>query len=395
MVGINNKERDYIKYNPSLTYSKKILSFVSEDTSYTPSDTIVNLLDKKPSGLLGDIQSELDINKMLQERLTKCLQDTNINGTTVAEYMQQAKRKDGDKELVRKFDKDNALAINGTSQAECLPLLLEMEEELLFLQERINQHFYNNEINLDHLEYAEEKDELKMNTLIDKDKQGTFTRLDRDNLAIDNLLLEVVYRRTNNCKNMSKQMNELLCTTVNTYYNGNVEDIVHKYGEADVKTLEHINEVNKISFRQTTALSEEDKLRNKKLNAPTIKADIQDMFSRICELKQRSNAILDFALSIDTDYDQNAYTQIVSDAFDQVEFINESFDQAALELFKQIKLDEIVKNDIVDTMKAKREARQKIALISDIIKEKQSGTFNATEFVNSRGLRHQGTLCSK
>ena len=395
MIGINSEERAYLKYKPSLEYKAKIQSIVTEDAGYVPSSVVENLLNKKPSGLLGEISDALDINKMMQERIAKCLEDTNVNGITVEDYLKNAKDKNGDKELVRKFDKDNAMAINGTTQAECLPLLLEMEDELNFLSGNINKHFYNNEANLDHLEVAEEKDNARLDILVEKDKANAFDRTSMDAIGFDNVILEVTSRRLDNCKNLSKQLNGLLCTTVNTYYNGNVDDVVQKYGEAQISTLVSINDVNKISFRGTAKLAQEDTLRSSKLNSVGIKNNLQDMFARVGELKQQSNEILNWALSIDTDYDQNQYTQIVSDAFDQVEFINQEYEKATLEIFKQIKLDEIVKNDIVDTMQQKRFARQKIALLSDIIKEKESDTFDPQEFVDSRGLRNPGTMCSK
>lgn len=395
MIGINQKERAYIKYKPSLTYSAKIMSMVEKETTYTPSESVASLLKNKPSGILGEIENELDIAKMMQERIAKCLEDSNVNGVSIADYLKNKKDPDGDKELTRKFEKDNAMAINGTSQAECLPLLLDSEQELESLSNLLNSHFYNNEVNKEHLEIAEEKDEAKMETTLKKDMSLGFTEQEYGKLQKDDFVLEICHRRLNNCKNLTKQINELLCTTVNTLYNGNVDDIVHKYGEAEIDVLDSINAINKIGFRRTAALGEEDKNRGNKLNNPAIKESMQSLFVRIGELKAQSDKILEWASSIDTDYDQNAYTQIVADAFDQVEYIQAEYEKAALEMFKQIRLDELVKIDIVSSLKEKRAIRQKIALISAIIEEKQSETFNPERFIQDFGLRNPGTMCSK
>jgi hypothetical protein len=395
MKGINSQERAYLKYKPSLKYDSKILSIVTEDAGYTPSSIVDNLLNKKPSGVLGEINELLDMNKMMQERLAKCLEDTNVNGITVSDYLKNARDKDGDKELVRQFNKDNARAINGTTQAECLPLLLEMEEELNYVSNNINKHFYNNEADTDHLETVEYKDDIRLDALVEKDKEGSLSNLDLDSIGFESVLLEIASRRVDNCRNFLKEINETLYSTVNTYYNDNIDSIVKTYGSTDITTLSVINDMNKVTFRSVSKLSEEDNLRNARLNSVDMKANLQEMLNRIGELKQQSHSILNFALSLDTDYDQNENTQIVSDAFDQVEFINEEYEKAILEVFKQIKLDELAKTDIIDTMKQKREARQKISLITDIIKEKESGTFNAELFVKSKGLRNAGTICSK
>lgn len=395
MIGINKKERDYIKYRPSLVYKKEILSLVEKTEAYTPDDSITNLLKTKPSGLLAEIDEASDIVEMMQERLEKCLEDTIVNDMTIKDYVSNATDDDGDKECIRVFDTSNALAINGTSQAECLPLLFDTKKELKSLSCFLNKYFYNNEANIEHLEHAEEKDEARITNLLNKDMANKLSESERTKLEKENFILEICHRRLNNCKNLTKQINELLCTTTNTLYNDCIDDVVCKYGEANIDVLESINDINKISFRKVAALCEEDKQRNKKLNSPSIKEDIQGLFVRIGELKAKSDKILEWATSIDTDYDQNNYTQIVTDAFDQVELIQAEFEKVALEVFKQIRLDEIVKNDIVDTLKEKKALRQKIALISSIIEEKKNGTFDSEELIKNLGLRNPGTMCSK
>lgn len=395
MPGLTKQEVLHLKYKPELGLRSHILSYVTVEPDYVPSDVVGNLLDKTPSGILGELSATIDMAQVLQNRIEKCLSDFSIEGTTFSDYVKALKDDNGDKELVRNFEKKNALALNGTSQAETYPLLYSMELELKDLQDNINDIFYNGSANMDHLDVAESKDKAKLQHLVESDIKGSINRTNHSKLETESVVLELTSRRMENCKNMLKDVNTLLCTTVNTYYNDNIDDIVHKYGEADSDVLSSINEINAISFRKSAQLAENDSTRNSKLNSNAIKKDLNQLFNRISTIKDNSNKTLEWALSIDTDYDQNAYTQIVADAFDQVEFANQEFEKATLEVFKQTKLDEVVRNDIVTSLQAKRYERQKYALISDILVEKKNGTFDPATFVNKRGLRNKGTVCSR
>lgn len=394
MAGLTRKEVSYLKYKPELGIRKKILSTVNMDESYIPLPALDRLLDKSPSGLLGEINDAIDMSKMLQERINKCMEDFSIEGQLFSSYVNELKSEDGDKEFVRSFEKKNALAINGTSQVDVYPLLYEAELELEQLKLYLSNKFYNTDSVEDLLE-ASELDVAKAEVVLKKDMNNTLTRADISKLDSDSSIIEITSRKLENCKNLMKQSNILLCSTVNTYYNGNVDDIVAKFGEADIEVLEVINQANIVSFRKSAMLCEQDATNNKKLNNPDIKDSLVSLLDRVMSIKDDSDKMLSWALAIDTDYDQNAYTQIVEDVFDKVEVARADYDKAILEVFKQIKLDDVVRNDIVSSLQAKRYERQKVALISDIIQEKKNGSFNAEAFVDDKGLRSQGTLCSR
>lgn len=394
---MNNKERSYIKYKPSLQYKSPILSVVERgEEGFNPSPSLQRLLERTPSGVLGEISDTIEDNKVLQKRLEKCLENDVIGGISFSDYAKNLKDKEGDKELVRDFEKQNANSLFGSTQAEVYPMLVEMEEELTTLGDFINQTFYSGGIDMDFLHVAEEKDKSNIDNLISMESSGAMSQLDVGKLQTQDVALEISAKRIDNCKNMQKSINAVLCSTVNTYYNGNIGEIVKAFGNADISVLESMNACNTVSFNRSVMESNNDILRNARSNTPSMKSSMLELFSKVSKIKDDDcSKMLQYALSIDTDSDQSVLTQIVSDMFDSIEFAQDEFQKVTLEVFKQVKSDQLVKNDIVNTVQAKRFERQKSKLISDIITEKKSGTFDAESFISDRSLEAPGTLCSR
>lgn len=393
---MDNKERLFIKYRPDIKYVPKILSIVNPDEIYEPSPIVNRLLDTIPSGIIGsllDLKDDIDI---LSQRLDKCLEGYNQDGIKFKDYALNLKDNQGDKELVMAFESKNSAAEDGSIQAEIYPLLIDTMKECDNFVALLNEHIYKGKVDTNHLQKHEAEDKAFIDSVIEKEINGQLLEKDYNLLETRGALLEISSRSVKNSKNFIKDVNELLYSTINTYYNDSVVDIVSKFGEADSNVLEALKDANRISFKKSVIDVNNDLTRHRRLNKSGMKDGASRMFINISKLRDfGSNDITKWVEGIDTDYDSNPYTQIVADALDNVEFIHQEYTNAMGECFKQLKLDELVKDDLTSTLQQKKYARQKLKLISDIITEKTNGPFDGEVFCEKYKLTTPGTLCSK
>lgn len=390
------KERSFIKYRPNISYVPKILSIVNPSELYTPSPIVSRLLETTPSGMISnllDLKDELDV---LSQRLEKCLEGYMQDGISFRDYASNLKDNNGDKELVMQFESKNSTSESGSSQAEVYPLLIGSMQECDNLIKILNEQIYNNTANLNNLKASEDKDKAYLDAVVEKEMNGKLSDKEYNQIETRGILLEISSRSLKNSKNFIKDVNELLCSTINTYYNGSVADIVSKFGEADSNVLEALKDANRISFKKSVMDVNNDLTRHRRLNKNGMKDGAIRMLTNISKLRDYgSNDITNWIKTIDTEYDSNQYTQIVEDALDGVEFIHQQYTGAMGECFKQLKLDELVKSDLASTLQQKKYARQKLKLISDIITEKSNGIFDSQSFCTKHKLTTSGTLCSK
>lgn len=392
---MDNKERSFIKYRPDIKYVPKILSIVNPSATYEPTEVVSKLLDATPSGVIGGLLDAVDDMNVLSQRLSKCLDGYNAGGVTFKDYANRFKTK-SDGESISRFELANRASEAGSIQAEVYPLILSTVNECEGMINILNKELYKNTIDLAYLQVAEEKDKAFMDKTIEREVEGKLTSKEYNAVETIVILVEIANRVLQNSKNFIKDMNNLLCSTIDTYYNGNIVDIVSKFGEAEINTLEAIKDTSRLSFKKSVMAVDNDMTRHNRLNRNDMKTGVIDMFLNISKLRDYGgNDISSWISTIDTDYDSNPLTQIVCDALDGIEFINTQYVAAMGECFKQVKLDELVKNDLSTTLLEKKYARQKLKLISDIISEKKNGSFKPEAFVEKQRLKLKGNLCSK
>lgn len=383
------KERSIIKYRPDLRYVPEILTNVDSKIEYIPSPLVDRITQKTPSGVLGELISSKEDAEVILEGLKKCVaNDVDVNSylNDIANNPSKAKQ----------IEKENASSPTGSTQLECIPLLLDIIEEYERLISLTTKLMYSDAVDLDKLDVLEKKDHMYIDDIVDKEINGILSNADKLNLETKVIEIESISKMSANSKKFLKDAISVLYSGLNRAYNGNIKDIVQAYGEAPIAVLEALKDTSKVEFKKTVMSCENDKVRLRRLNTGGMKQGMVATFQAIANLRDsQTNEICEWLSTIDTDYDQNPVTQVVEDALSSVEFIREEYERAKVEYFKQIKLDELVKNDIIATLKAKKIARQKLNLISDIISERRSNSFDVDSFIKSKGLMSSETLCTR
>lgn len=393
---INDKERERLKYRPQIGYKPKILSVVNPQSIYEIPPIIQRLTEVLASDLLDELTGLLGDINVLQRRMEQCLQDTECGGTTFKEYKKEKRSANPNYDKITAYENYNASNLKGKIQAEVYPILIDMEDELTEYRDFINQQFFEGQANYEHTDTVRQKEKNKIDKTIELDMQGKLDVKIQKNLSVQAQMTKYAQNRIENSKNFVKDLNGVLCYSTNTYYNGSIREVVGQYASADVKVLDNLNSINKVKFNKTVVDSEKDKRRNTKLNSKEIKKGMNTVMQTIANAKtNNSDTILEWAKTVDTDFDSSPLTQVVADILDKVEFINSEYDKSILELYKHNKVDEMVKADQIQTLIDKKATRQVTNLISDIINEKNNGTFELDKFLLDRKLENPGTLCTQ
>lgn len=395
-MGINDKEREQLNYRPSIGYRPKILSIIDPKAMYEMPPIISRLTEVLGSDLLDDLTGLLGDINVLQKRMEQCLQDTDGNGVSFKEYKKEKRSANPDYDKIVAYESYHSTNLNGRTQAEVYPILIDMENELTEYREFINKQLFDGQADYEHTDTIRQKEKNKIDKFIESDIQGKLDKSTTRKLGVQAQITKYHQNRVENAKKFTKELNGVLCYSPNVYYNGNVRRVIEQYATADVQILDSLNSINKVKFNKTVVDSEKDKRRNIKLNSKESKQGMNTLMQNIANAKTINNdVILEWAKTIDTDFDSSPLTQIVADILDKVEFVNAEYDKSIMEMYKHNKVDEMVKADQIQTLTNKKATRQVTNLISDIVTEKNSGTFNLDKFLLDRKLENPGTLCTQ
>lgn len=371
--------RPNIEYRPPKSYYPIILK---QHTEYTPSNNIFRAISLIPSGLLGEIEDNIQDAKMLANRIASCFDSK--------EYL---KAREEDKLKARDLLQQNS-KIEGNIQLETLPHVLNTIDNYEILEKILSTIIYKDNKNKD-IKELEEIDKKYLDDLIDKQINNKMTDRDINILQTRVIEIEGINRLNNNNKTFIKNLHYMLCSTLNQGYNGNIKGIIKEYSEAENSVLKVLKQTKTVDFNKKSMILSQDEIRAERLNQSEMTVGLVKTFSAISELRD-NNLINEWLSKKDTNSDQDyIITKIMEESLSDVEFLKEEYNKAKVEFYKQIKLDELVKKDIVSSLEVKNEARKKYNLIKEILEEKESNSFTLESFISKRGLELEGTICSR
>ena len=394
--GLNDKESKYIKYKPNLGFVPKILSKINPDDIYVLPPALEAITDILPSSILQELNDLIQDIAVLGERMAKCLQDDVAVGIPFKVYQAAKTSAEPDYEVISLYENHHATNLKGSIQAETYPILLEMGTELTQYKDFFNKQFYDGKADYEHLDVNADKEKAEIEKIVGDDINGKLSPTVYNKMEVNAQLSRYALNRVENAKKYVKDLNEVLCYTTNQYYNGYVRDVVTTLGNAPTETLKDFNSMNEIKFKQSVEMSEQDSIRAARLNTKELKQGMNEVVQTIANMKTNgSDNLLTWIKTLDSNFDQSPVTMIMTDALDRIEFVQEAYDEALLELFKHNRLDQMLKDDQIGTMLEKKKSRQLHTLISEIVLEKENGTFDVDKFLAEKKLELPGTLCTK
>lgn len=396
MNGINSEDRGILTYRPGLGYEPKILTKVESTSSYKMPPALQALTNVLPSSILDEITGLLGDIDVLAKRMEMCLQDDVADGISFKDYQKEKKSAEPNYDTINKYENYHKSDINGSTQGEVYPMLLDLSDELTGYRDFLNKQFYNGNANYDYIDTIRDKEKAQIEKHVENDINGELGNSDFNKLQVQAQISNYAMTRVDNAKIFIKDLNKVLCSTTNAYYNGNVKSVVKQYATASTSVLGDLNGMNKVRFNETVVKAQQDSRRDSKLNTPEIKQGMNDIAKKIADMKTSgADNVLNWIKNINTEHDTSPVTKIVADALDRIEFVNSEYNKVVTELYKHNELDAMLKQDQIGTLLDKKQARQVFNLISDIITEKDNNTFDLDKFIADKKLEHPGTLCTK
>ena len=396
MNGINSEDRGILTYRPGLGYKPKILTKVESTSSYEMPPALQAITNVLPSSILDEITGLLGDIDVLAKRMEMCLQDDVADGISFKDYQKEKKSAEPNYDTINKYENYHKSDINGSTQGEVYPMLLDLSDELAGYRDFLNKQFYNGNANYDYIDTIRDKEKAQIEKHVENDINGELGNSDFNKLQVQAQISNYAMTRVDNAKIFIKDLNKVLCSTTNAYYNGNVKSVVKQYATASTSVLGDLNGMNKVRFNETVVKAQQDSRRDSKLNTPEIKQGMNDIAKKIADMKTSgADNVLNWIKNINTEHDTSPVTKIVADALDRIEFVNSEYNKVVTELYKHNELDAMLKQDQIGTLLDKKQARQVFNLISDIITEKDNNTFDLDKFIADKKLEHPGTLCTK
>ena len=392
---IDNKDLDFIHYRPDISYKPKILSIVDADKLYVPIPNIKRLLDTTPSSVLGNVLDTKEMASMMMQRLDKCLEDFSVEGISFPEYSKNLKSENPDYEILRKFEDNNKSSEHGSVQAEMYPSIYKIENEMTELFNILNNSVYDGHVNPNNLKFAEDNDHAYIEDIVEKDFNNDIKSKETCEIESMSVITEIVNRCSANSNIFLKGLNGSFSGTINAYYGGGITSVLNELFATDDNTLQALKDTSRLSFKKTILTMQNDTIRDQRLNRSGMKKNSIQNFLNISRIRDEEiNDLKELAFSIDTDYDRSPITKFVEDTLDDIEYIEDQYNLSIVECMKQIKLDELIKEDIINSLNNKKSARQRLNLISNVITEKKNDSYSIDMFINKNKLLEAGTICS-
>lgn len=390
------RDIDYLKYRPEFGYYPRILSKPMKDQSYIVTPVLDRATEVLPSSIIGEIGDLLDNLDTMQAKLENCMRNSSVGDVSFREYKAELDSPRPNYDKVRKFENFHREDINGSMQGEIYPMVREMKGEMTDFRDYLNKKFYNGKADYDNINTSIDRDTRQIDDYYDKDIEAELSEKDIRELTVQSQLCKITIDRVINSRDYVTELNKTLCFNLYSEYGDGIRNIVDTISKADNDILEDLLVLNEGNYRKTLHVATGDKRASDRLNNKDIRKGITEMVFKAGDMySAKSGNVLDWVRTVDTDFDQSALTPLVADTLDVLEMISEESKATLIEGAKHNVLDKMQKEDSVGSLLNKKKSRQTCNLISEIVREKNNGTFDLDKFLLSNKLETPGNMCTQ
>lgn len=388
-------ERDYLKYRPIYGYKSLLISKpVKTNTQlYKPSKCVENVSNILPSKILNEIDGVLININLLQQRLEKCLEDEELKGIKFTQYKNEFKKNKPDYTLINTYEHTARTTLEGNIQTEFYSQLKDISLEMTNYKNDYEMYMYKSKS----IENKKRLDEDKafIDNITNKDISNSLTAKDINNLNTKSQINYCALQSILNTQTHIKNMSNICYSNLNNKFNGEIRKVISNLNTLNTNTLINLKQINTMQFNNAVQLSENDILHNNRLNSNNIKSGILKTLYKVADMKCEAVDLVEFSKSINTNNDNDIITDLVDSTIVSINYINDKYDKAVNIAFNQNRLDMIIKTDMYNSLSNKKELRQYINMLSNMITEKVNNTFDIDEFIKKYKLEDKGTLCTK
>lgn len=394
-MSLSSYDRSILNYRPDWGVKGVVIETMARDVNYKLPPNIDRLADVTPSDLLGELGDLLDEISKLNAKLELCLEDDSVDGVPFKQYAEEKRKDNPDHSLISKYEDYHESNINGNTQSEVFSILSSLEDELSEYRDFLNKQYCGGEADYSNLSKTKELEEEQIRDVVNQDIDKGMTLSQK--AEIDMKAQQMVYamRRIDGNKKFVEELNKLLYSSVNEYYNGSVRGVVEGLSQAPDEVMSILRESAEIDFKRNVIDTSSQKRRSDKLNSKEAKRGMNKTAIKVSDTNYKTKKLIEWAMNVDTDYDTNPMTQIVTDVLDSADFVQEEQTKSMVEMLKQNELESRLRKDMLDSMKKKKNSRQVHSLMSAVEREKKRGNVDIDKFISDNKLESPGNLCTR
>jgi len=396
---MRSQDRYLLEYRPKLEWQVDILGVVEaiglpEDTvdSYQMPDEIKTLLDNPAAEAFRAVTDLLNTINTLKDDLSICLHNTG----GFLDYKESLEN--NNLQSTDQYLNYYTGSLGGSTQAEVYYLLHQMMDEFNDLSEYIANEFFGENLSNQSIDSIRSKELMFFNDVV----AGHMSDPSNSALAaypIRAAMVRAMTWRVINAQVFVDDLSNVLKTTLNDHYSGQIVDLVAGLIDTPGQLLDQMQQMNEVAFTKASGQTAEIMERMQRLNSPQYKDSMQVQAKEMAELKLTGINVMKWAENLDLDNDNDPFVSYIGDVAIAVQEIEEAFENQLVDLYKFNMLDERIKSDYVRALQEKRKIRQIHNIIADIrdsqVNNSEPARLVADKFVKAQSLQQPGTICTE
>lgn len=347
----------------------KVEDFLNKNVTptYTPSEALVEYIEISPVAVVqGIVELQLKLDTFTR-KIIDYLNDNRANRPPVNDYI--LARAVNDYSVIQAFEEE-AFDIEGTVEADMLPVLLDLHDEMDMLFRFSNSYLYQNRlvepIPFDKLQ-VEEEDIVKHAIELDKNLQ-----LDTDALHEQNHLLQYLHHRVEMVDRFVDGLDGIITTTPEDAYGvgveaaiGSIENIHTDIVKEDITNttpaifssgflLDSMKQMNTLRFEKQAQYVYDSSQRMSRLVDRDTKAGLLAQVVALQYEKLNSRHLFQWMERISPEDDLNPLNAIFFDLLEGSEEVLDLADTLVQDLYRTVELERIQLEDYADSLYAKK-----------------------------------------
>jgi hypothetical protein len=381
---------NFLEYHPHLTYKRKLEAILedyeTEDVSmghpqgveqkspsdllekngYVPNEAIRERVDATPTDVIVNMAEAKTKIATLVDKIVEKLKEDVTKPIHIDDYMKA--KEENNKDITYAFEDFHSDNIEGSTAAETLPVLKDLEEELNSLGEFAGSNLFPQELDndLDYLasqiERLEKEEEAEVSQLIEADKNGL---LDVDPINEKNHILHFLSNRAESISKLTEDVDRIISASSESIHGksgSRIKDIATNH----TSLRKEFHKLNLRRFLQETKNAYDARQRMLRLVDKSYKRKLLDEVVKFQEEKLKSRDSLSALYQLNPDDEGDPLNIYLFELVDDIQRVKDTCDSLVEDLYKIVDLEHLQMMDYLMSLEGKNVCRQVNSIISSI-----------------------------
>lgn len=318
---------------------------IKETVDLTPTDTLIAFMETK-----GKIATLVD-------KIAENLRQDVTSRPSIDEYIKA--REQNNVDVIYTFEDYHTENLEGSTAAEVLPILFQLQDELDVLADFLGKTFYPDELQQDLIYLTDQLDRLRTNEerqiqqLIEEDVQ---IRLDEDRLKEQNHLLDFLYKRAAGVGDFADELDEMLFESPATVYQGSGMGIAQLAASNSALHREFVKQ-NERRFDREAKNALDAAQRMSRLANPSYKKRLLEETARLQKDKLESRDALSALYLANPLSESDPLNIYILNLLEDIQALKDECDGLVEDLYRINDMEELQNVDYLESLGGKKDCR--------------------------------------